>query len=279
MSSTVTTWQPYEKLIRNIKNKVGNRKNTTSGLAGCTKGVISILLRLYFCTVYYTTENPTENENEVLQLSRSTVSSRRGTYWALNVKKRTSWPPSGCACAGCDSWEGARPRTQTRTGRIWSSGLKHQPKISTLKVSKNYEFNKLRLLNKFQTFWMLKFGRHVWTGEKYLSPLPIWGLKLRQKYLFNCPRANSGCTRSYYQKFGLKKNPDLSTVLITERNLGVSGVHTDPRIHASDYCIRSRILRILHWPSRRQQKLILFKKFYCLLLFEGIGTFKSFFKD
>ncbi len=32
-----------------------------------------------------------------------------------------------------------------------------------------------------------------------------------------------------------------------------------------------------HWPSRRQQKTNLKKKFFCLLLFEG--TFKSFFKD
>jgi hypothetical protein len=29
-----------------------------------------------------------------------------------------------------------------------------------------------------------------------------WGLKLRQKYLFHCPRANSGGTRSFNQKLG-----------------------------------------------------------------------------
>ncbi len=32
-----------------------------------------------------------------------------------------------------------------------------------------------------------------------------------------------------------------------------------------------------HWPSRRQQKLICFKRFISLVLFEG--TFRSFFKD
>jgi hypothetical protein len=42
---------------------------------------------------------------------------------------------------------------------------------------------------------------------------------------------------------------------------------------------RLRILLFRQWPSRRQQKIIFFSKILCLFLFEGTGTFTSFFKE
>jgi hypothetical protein len=49
--------------------------------------------------------------------------------------------------------------------------------------------------------------------------LPQYGLKLRQKYLFHCPRTNSGGTRSFNKKLGTEYLPEFTEPVLGTKTL------------------------------------------------------------
>ncbi len=80
----------------------------------------------------------------------------------------------------------------------------------------------------------------------------------------------------FFMTFFLKIYHIMAITVPDPWNFGVDP-DSDPRIQALTNGSGFGSCYFRHWPSRCQQKNKFFKKFFCLILFEG--TFTSFFKD